>query len=418
MTINEATSIRLGAQTATAVYLGANKVWPVTPTGSWGPNEGIYASGATPAAAGSDPQTFSVGNRIQILTAGRITGIRHWRDAVSSVTSHSVDLWTDAGALLAHGVTTGDVVGWNTFVITPVNVSAGDVVRVTHGQYGSAAGDSWPYNASAHTSVSPNLVWHQGVFAVGPVDGFPSTTTDGYNYFVDLVYQKKLEWAPTEIAGLHVWLDADQLGLADGAAVSPWPNLGAGADPGIVGTPAPKLKTGTLNGKSVVRFTANEGRVRSAADWGGPIYDWTVIYVCRWWGTNVGRAFSIQYPPSNLLIGMHTSQPDTMYDNGTWLVLGTGWNGWTPGSAPWRLYGGDSKTSVGSRFFINGVQVNGLVSGVGGFSNGWALSGYDASGSSETMDLDVAELLIYDRRLTDPERVQVEDYLRAKWGLA
>ena len=193
MLFSDANKIYFGSTPVNKVYVGANQVWePETIDGSWGPNEGIYALGATPLTAGSDAQTFSVGNRIQILADGRITGIRHWRDATSSMTSHTVDLWTDAGALLAHGVTTGDVVGWNSFAITPINVSVGDVVRVAHGQYGSAAGDSWPYTNSAHTSVSPNLVWHQGVYAVGPVNGFPATTTDIYNYFVDVVYQKKL----------------------------------------------------------------------------------------------------------------------------------------------------------------------------------------------------------------------------------
>ena len=220
---------------------------------------------------------------------------------------------------------------------------------------------------------------------------------------------------PSSLAGLTVWLDASQLGLADGASVTSWPNLGSGAAPTIVpGVAAPPLtmKTGMLNGLPVVRFTVSGSRVRGA--WTSAIYEWTVIYLCRLWGANVGRAFSVQYPPSNLLIGMHTTAMDTMYDNGTWLGGAT----WSPGPLPWKMYEGDSQGGVGSRFFINGAQIGPLISGVGGFSNGWGLSGYDATGAPETMDLDVAEMVIYDRKLSDAERVQVEDYLRNKWGLA
>jgi hypothetical protein len=113
---------------------------------------------------------------------------------------------------------------------------------------------------------------------------------------------------------------------------------------------------------------------------------------------------------------MHTSKRDTMYDNGTWLDSpgGTTWDWTAPG--PWRMYEADSQGGVGSRFFINGVQIGPLASGSGGLTNGWALSGY-SSGTEETMDIEVAELVLYDRKLFDAERIRVEDYLRTKWGL-
>lgn len=159
---------------------------------SWGPEEGIYLPSATPATGGNYDGTFAVGNRIQVLTGGRITGIRYWRPSGTPDT-RSVDLWTDAGALLAHGMSTG-VVGWNTFPITPVAVAAGDIIRVTHGFSGT--GDSWPYTNSAYVSASPNLQWLLGVFSPplpsGGQDDFPSSTTTDYNYFVDVVYQEQL----------------------------------------------------------------------------------------------------------------------------------------------------------------------------------------------------------------------------------
>ena len=117
---------------------------------------------------------------------------------------------------------------------------------------------------------------------------------------------------------------------------------------------------------------------------------------------------------------MHTSQPDTMYNNGTWIVYGTGWNGWTTGTTnPWRMYGADSTQSVGTRFFIDGTQLGSPVFNVGpqeGLYGGWGLSGYGA-GNEETLDIEVAELVLYNRKLSDSERMQVETYFGKKWDL-
>jgi hypothetical protein len=71
---------------------------------------------------------------------------------------------------------------------------------------------------------------------------------------------------PQSIAGLKVWLDASQLALADGAALASWPDLsGAGNHGAIVGTPGPAVRANAINGQRVVRFKANEGRVRGVS---------------------------------------------------------------------------------------------------------------------------------------------------------
>jgi hypothetical protein len=111
---------------------------------------------------------------------------------------------------------------------------------------------------------------------------------------------------------------------------------------------------------------------------------------------------------------MHTSQFDTMYDNGTWL----GGTGYPPPPGPWRIYEADGVLALDSRFFIDGVRISTVGPGNGGgLLNGWGLSGYENS-SAESLDIEVAELLLYDHRLSDAERISVEEYLRAKWGLS
>lgn len=217
-------------------------------------------------------------------------------------------------------------------------------------------------------------------------------------------------FTPATLGGLVAWVDAAQLSLADGAAVSSWPNLGSGPAPSIVGTPAPVFKTNMLNGKPVVRFTAGQGRLRVTHSL---TFDWTLLYVVRRWGSSPGRAWGVVYPPSNIYVGFHTTRPDAMYVEGA-TVWGPelAWSA-TPPDA-WKLYGADSTPSL-SRFFINGVFMGNNTPG--NLTGTWNISGYDPANAGETCDCDIAEVLLYNRALPDAERIQAQDYLRGKWGL-
>ena len=214
-------------------------------------------------------------------------------------------------------------------------------------------------------------------------------------------------WSPDDIAGLASWID----GATYAGTVT---NKGGG--PAFTVGGSPPMAVGTyLNGMPTIRFKTNEGRLRSA--WPTNPQNYTLLYLVRWVGPGVGRGFSAQYPPSNLLVGFHTSGKDSMYDNGTWLTgpEGLSWAPWGTGPGPWRMYEADGVDLVDSRFFIDGTLVSGVGPGAGGgLTNGWGISGYEAS-SSETLDIEVAELLLYDHRLSDVERVQAEDYLTEKW---
>lgn len=227
-------------------------------------------------------------------------------------------------------------------------------------------------------------------------------------------------FAPTQIAGLAVWLDASQLALADGAAVSSWPDLsGQGHTGAIVGTPGPAVRANALKGQRVVRFKPNEGRVRgnTGLSAGGiDTYNFTVIYITRAMAGTVGRAFSGLYPQTNYTQGFHSSGQDLLYCNG-WVKNASAW-GTFP--TPWKLYTATSShdgTANLVRFYSNSVDLteNTAAAGAGGLGSGYNLSGYDATSAVETMDCEVAELVIYNRKLSDAERVQVEDYLRGKW---
>jgi hypothetical protein len=231
---------------------------------------------------------------------------------------------------------------------------------------------------------------------------------------VDKMYLgSNLVWQPTfkpnAFPGLVTWLRAEDY------AAGTWPNRGSGAVVRVVGTPV--MTAGVpQNGRPTIRFKANEGRVRG--DWPYPVDDWTVLYTVRWVGPGVGRGWTVCYPPSNLLVGMHTTGQDTFYP--TWLgPNGGGASPWGTAPGPWKLYEADSSSSVGTMgFYINGTVYGRVATGSAqGLTNGWGLSGYDQVSTTESMDIEVGELIIYNRKLLDAERKQVEDYLQTRWGL-
>lgn len=410
--LNTADKVYVGTTLADAVYLGTDKVWPPVTAGGWGPSEGIYLSSTTPAVNGSYPNSFASGNDIQALVNGRITGLRYWHIA-GTPTSRLVSLWSNSGSLLARVNHTGAVDGWNTVSITPIVVAAGTEYRVCIGQSGSGAGDGWPYTNSSYTSVSPHLTWMAGVYSVdtpeGGEDDFPDTITGIYHYFTDLVFQAQLvpAFSPADIAGLTIWLDASQT-----ASANPWHNLGSGTNPSVVGTPDPVLAPNALNGLPVIQLSTGAGRYRFSGT--GVTANYTLVYVGRMRGPYpVGRVITAVYSEGgNLLYGFWQGYQDVAFAGGFFVPDTRA--GFSPPS-DWKLYSGDADPT-NARLFSNGVLL-GQYPPTEGFGNYFAISGYHLTADAETCDCDVAEVLLYNRKLTDAERVQVEGYLRSKWGL-
>jgi hypothetical protein len=354
--------------------------------------------------------------------------------SVGTVTASSNASVTVAGQSVTASVGTVSVVGKARPLVAgdPQTASVGTVsvtgkanVTVTGLQVAASVGtvsavqsaNVYPTGLVLNPLVSDVSVSNAGNMSVGVA----SPTVNAYSGILGITGKANVyitegaplvPWTPDLQTGLNIWLDADALGLADGAAVSPWPNPGYGPDLAVVGSPAPTVAANTLNSKPVVRFRTNEGRLRQTST--GIAYEYTLSYIVRHIVGPPGRAMSCIYPPPNFLVGFHSSGQDTMYDNG-WIVSGTGWVS-APG--PWKLYGADGKSPGGVliRFFKDGTLLGSATSGAG-MQGTFAISGYDASGTQETMDCEVAELVLYDNKLADADREKLEGYLSHKWGL-
>jgi len=217
---------------------------------------------------------------------------------------------------------------------------------------------------------------------------------------------------PTDLSGCAVWLDASKLALANGAAVTSWTNLGSGSQPTIAGSPSPTFRTNALNTiMPVVRVTSGQGRFRFTGT--GVDKDWTLFYVGRKWRMTTGRVVAANASSSgtpNILVGFHGNEWDQCYVEG-WLTPQN-----TTQATSWKLYSADSTSTAVARFFSNGVL---LYSGAATPAKGWGgtlcMPGWD-DGATQEADAEFAELVMYNRKLTDTERQSVEKYLREKWS--
>jgi len=229
------------------------------------------------------------------------------------------------------------------------------------------------------------------------------------------------EVEPTALPGLQLWLDASKLdGLADTDPVSSWTDMSGNAKHAVqaLGARQPLYRTGILNGRPgilydgsndclqtpeitlghftffcVFKLTGSAGIVyegASAAAVGHYLYGTTGNTIRAWSAAGTsGKDLSVGWAVDNVArltshvsAGTHASH--VLYINGAAQTLSDSVTG-DPGAA---------------------TQADGLNVGARDDGASLASAGY------------IFELVVYDRALTDVERVQVENYLGRKYGIA
>jgi hypothetical protein len=240
----------------------------------------------------------------------------------------------------------------------------------------------------------------------------------------DLVWETS-EFSPDQITGLGLWLDASQLALANGATVSPWPDLsGAGRNAAVVDT-APVYRATAFNGHPTVEFVGGTGLVQ------------------RLQVAGLGTALSgkTQYTMF-LVLNAHTlSQSPAIGDAPTgaayeWLLEYDTAGGlfWSHGNGKYRSYAAVTTvntphlltlhhTPSGPRLYRTSTEMTSYTLGPSGdtaqtvpsLGADFLLTGY--FNGALGFDGFLSEVLWYDHALTTTERVNVETYLKTKWGL-
>ncbi|MET0314154.1 MAG: DUF4082 domain-containing protein, partial [Hansschlegelia sp.] len=164
-------------------------VIPPPPTG-----QTIFATSDTPATVTvSDPSPVELGVRFRASVSGTITGLRFYKGP-SNVGAHEGRIWTTAGAVLATASFSSETAsGWQTVAFpTPLPITAGTTYIASYHSNGFYS-VSENYFATAKvngqlTAPADAAGAANGVYTYGPSGGFPSSTFNQSNYFVDVVF--------------------------------------------------------------------------------------------------------------------------------------------------------------------------------------------------------------------------------------
>jgi hypothetical protein len=172
-------------------------------------------------------------------------------------------------------------------------------------------------------------------------------------------------------------------------------------------TNGPTYKTGILNGLSVARFDGtNDFLTATALSTSQPM---TLFFVLQ---KGSGINFRV------VCDGLDASNNTTFYranaNNGWNLYAGTGLPDGTVTDAAFHIYS-VVFNGASSALYEDGVSRVSGNAGTNGYLTGFRL-GADRNGAG-LYDGDVAEVLLYDRVLSDPELAQVLAYLQDRWGL-
>jgi len=155
----------------------------------------IWPSTATPAIpADPDTDAVEVGVKFRADADGQITGLRFYKGAGNTGT-HVGHLWSASGTQLAAATFTGETTsGWQQVTLSaPVAVTANTTYVASYlapnGRYSvddnyfTSGVDNPPLHALADGTDGPN-----GVYRYGAGGGFPTSTYQASNYWVDVVF--------------------------------------------------------------------------------------------------------------------------------------------------------------------------------------------------------------------------------------
>jgi phosphodiesterase/alkaline phosphatase D-like protein len=169
-------------QTFTTVAAGACpcSVWPVT---------------TIPAvAATTDSNPIEVGMRFRATQTGFITGLRFYKGATNTG-MHVGHLWTNTGTLLATATFVNETAsGWQEVLFaSPVQVSANTTYVASYfapvGRYAqNLDGLGGTVSAPPLEALGNGVDGANGVYLYGSSGGFPTSTFQASNYWVDVVF--------------------------------------------------------------------------------------------------------------------------------------------------------------------------------------------------------------------------------------
>ena len=157
----------------------------------------IWPTSAQPSVASvSDTTAVNLGVQFTPEENGYITGIRFYKGSANTG-SHVGSLWTTSGALLGQVTFTNEsATGWQQANFSSaIAVTAGTTYVASYfAPNGGYAADSayfassGVFNSPLYAPASSAISGGNGVYSFGSSPGFPSSTSNATNYWVDVVF--------------------------------------------------------------------------------------------------------------------------------------------------------------------------------------------------------------------------------------
>ncbi|MDQ4504345.1 DUF4082 domain-containing protein [Sinomonas sp. ASV322] len=185
-----------GVKSATGQAMPSSYSWSFTTGGSgYSCPCSVFGSSAVPATVTvNDPNGVELGMQFTADVSGSVTGIKFYKGSQNTGT-HVGNLWSASGTLLATVTFSGETAsGWQTATLSsPVAISANTTYVVSYyapsgnysanGSYFTSSADAPPLHGLQSTSSHLN-----GVYRYGTSSGFPTSSYNATNYWVDLVF--------------------------------------------------------------------------------------------------------------------------------------------------------------------------------------------------------------------------------------
>jgi hypothetical protein len=195
--------------------------WTFTTAASGGGGGGacpctLFGSQAPAIPDSGEAAALELGVQFSSSTAAFVTGVRFYKSA-ANIGTHTGSLWTTAGAQLATGTFSGESVsGWQTLNFSsPVAIKAGTTYVVSYstttGHYAYTPGffSSTPYSSGPLTAPAAA----NGLYKYG--SGFPTSTYNGANYWVDpVVTTTGADTTPPSVTSVSPTAGATGVGLS------------------------------------------------------------------------------------------------------------------------------------------------------------------------------------------------------------
>jgi len=261
----------------------------------------------------------------------------------------------------------------------------------TFGDGGTSAARNPTHTYAAAGTYTVTLIATDDGGATASANGAVTVTAAAGGSFED----------PSSLAGLRLWLSADALtGAADGDPVATWPDgSGAGADATqAVASKRPLFRAAQVHGLPAVQFDAADDGMATPVDPGVPVTIF-VVYASR-----AGATGHVLNGGFSFFMGPYVGR----YRNYT----GAYANGPTIAGGRWLLQTLRQSSSL-AELFVDGV----FQASVSKTANPAAIALAAQGTYGQPLDGLVAEVIVYDRALTEAERGDVEGWLRARYAL-